>query len=591
MVNQQLVDYIKQSRQSGVEDSAIRQALLGSGYSVQDIEEGLNQNASGLGLEQLSPKSRFSFKFPRKLVKILAIFVIVLVAVIGGYFALANYFPQYAKYVQPYLGPVLDPVMKGVGLTVTSSQNINELQVNPSSSTSSEQFVIPADWKTYQSTFGKFEFKYPGNNWDIKSTTTEVSLNLSNVPEKMLLDIYIKALGSNPPFSKDSLGIQSTVNQYGLKIYKMSDNRVMGSLLNNKEYQSLVITDDYDPIVSFLYNKDHSVLVDQIVSTFRLIDSDADGLSDVYEVRYGAILDNPDTDSDGYPDGEEVQNGYNPLGPGKILSTDSLIRNKKRIEDINNIRGAINLYFEDHKYFPPNIESATLKGNLIADIRTDPVTSKSYHYSYYPNDKSIGYHLWAELENNHTLALKADSDINSNQSGWAGDKIDASKTDAEICISSYDNGTARDCIYDVGEYDVYKYGFKNNFYGNPRYTDINQAQNPQSRNTQRWDDINNLLYATFDRVVDNKGVWNTDTVCKALPFSITEIGTGNGRFNLRPCLVPAYLSNIDTRFDPSNGSEISTGYTIVQSSDGKITISAPHAELGETIFNYRPFEQ
>ena len=107
MVNQQLVDYIKQSRQSGVEDSAIRQALLGSGYSVQDIEEGLNQNASGLGLEQLSPKSRFSFKFPRKLVKILAIFVIVLVAVIGGYFALANYFPQYAKYVQPYLESVM----------------------------------------------------------------------------------------------------------------------------------------------------------------------------------------------------------------------------------------------------------------------------------------------------------------------------------------------------------------------------------------------------------------------------------------------------------------------------------------------------
>src|SRR3989338_11614627 len=481
MINQQLIDYIKQSRQAGIDDSTIRQALLGSGYSVQDIEEGLNQTVSGLGLGQLPPKPKFSFKFPKKLIKILAVLIIVLVAVIGGYFALANYFPQYAKYVQPYLGPVLDPFFNSIGLIKSVEQ--------PQATLSPQNAINTSDWKTYKNIKHGFESKYPKeiNEYDIGAKETEIS---------------------NPPFQYDDFPnfYQNGYAMIGLFVYAQSSDPeflmpdklelLSKILINNKEWYFKTHTEDWGTQDTYqtklpsgetfqinlfdLKRVENSIFNDktirlQVISTFKFTvttdnpkssqnDSDNDGLLDIDEVKYGTDPNKPDTDGDGYPDGEEVQNGYNPLGPGKILSTDSLIRNKKRIEDINNIRGAINLYFEDHKYFPPNIESATLKGNLIADIRTDPVTSKSYHYSYYPNDKSIGYHLWAELENNHTLALKADSDINSNQSGWAGDKIDASKTDAEICISSYDNGTARDCIYDVGEYDVYKYGFKNNFW-------------------------------------------------------------------------------------------------------------------------------
>jgi hypothetical protein len=29
---------------------------------------------------------------------------------------------------------------------------------------------------------------------------------------------------------------------------------------------------------------------------------------------------NPDTDGDGFKDGDEVKNGFNPLGPGKLLT-------------------------------------------------------------------------------------------------------------------------------------------------------------------------------------------------------------------------------------------------------------------------------
>ena len=49
-------------------------------------------------------------------------------------------------------------------------------------------------------------------------------------------------------------------------------------------------------------------------------DFDADGLSDGDEENvYGTDPKKPDTDGDSYLDGTEVQNGYNPLGEGKLI--------------------------------------------------------------------------------------------------------------------------------------------------------------------------------------------------------------------------------------------------------------------------------
>ena len=45
-------------------------------------------------------------------------------------------------------------------------------------------------------------------------------------------------------------------------------------------------------------------------------DSDQDGLTDVMEDFYKTDKNNPDTDGDGYLDGDEVDNGYDPLAPG-----------------------------------------------------------------------------------------------------------------------------------------------------------------------------------------------------------------------------------------------------------------------------------
>lgn len=94
--------------------------------------------------------------------------------------------------------------------------------------------------------------------------------------------------------------------------------------------------------------------------------------------------------------------------------------------------------------------------------------------------------------------------------------------------------------------------------------------------------MNSILNAVWQRMVDNRGAWTTDSLCKAIiPLSATEIGSRSGKIDLKPCIVPTYLAIMP--FDPSGGLEVSTGYTIIKSSTGRITISAPKAELGESI--------
>lgn len=48
------------------------------------------------------------------------------------------------------------------------------------------------------------------------------------------------------------------------------------------------------------------------------LDSDKDGLTDVMEKTYGTDPKNKDTDGDGFMDGVEVKNNYNPKGKGRL---------------------------------------------------------------------------------------------------------------------------------------------------------------------------------------------------------------------------------------------------------------------------------
>jgi prepilin-type N-terminal cleavage/methylation domain-containing protein len=102
-----------------------------------------------------------------------------------------------------------------------------------------------------------------------------------------------------------------------------------------------------------------------------------------------------------------------------------------------------------------------------------------------------------------------------------------------------------------------------------------------ARNTQRWSNVNTILSAVWQRMVDSRGVWNstcgTETV--VLPVTETEIGSQANPLliNLEPCLVPTYVSSMV--MDPSNGTAAATGYTISKPANGRVTITAPSTEL------------
>ena len=107
----------------------------------------------------------------------------------------------------------------------------------------------------------------------------------------------------------------------------------------------------------------------------------------------------------------------------------------------------------------------------------------------------------------------------------------------------------------------------------------------QARNSQRSSNVNTILNAVTQRMVDNKGVWDQDCAVKTVPLpgSANIVGTDDagGNTDLQDCVSPTYLVSIP--FDPSEGTAASTGYQIWQDVDNRIHVKAPKAELGETV--------
>jgi len=121
---------------------------------------------------------------------------------------------------------------------------------------------------------------------------------------------------------------------------------------------------------------------------------------------------------------------------------------------------------------------------------------------------------------------------------------------------------------------------------------INPArQFTQARNNQRRNDVSTILDAVHRRITDNKGSFAEGTTCDALPGTTSTITStvAAGNVNLCDCLVNNYLAEMP--FDPRDSSagykscaDYDTGYTIIQdAATGRITVSAPSAELDETI--------
>lgn len=116
---------------------------------------------------------------------------------------------------------------------------------------------------------------------------------------------------------------------------------------------------------------------------------------------------------------------------------------------------------------------------------------------------------------------------------------------------------------------------------------INPArQFAQARNSQRIANVNALLNAVGNRVAENRGLFTSGSCWQPLPATSTNMSTSE--YDIRPCLVPTYISelpmdpitgfNTCTSLECSGGTETyDTHYTIAQDTLGRITICAPGA--------------
>ena len=104
---------------------------------------------------------------------------------------------------------------------------------------------------------------------------------------------------------------------------------------------------------------------------------------------------------------------------------------------------------------------------------------------------------------------------------------------------------------------------------------VNPARNfAQARNTQRRNDIYQVLNACHQYAVSHDGNFPT-----SIGGSATDIGTTG--LDLGSELVPEFIPAIP--YDPSTGDAVTTVYVLFQEEDGRLTASSSGAELGETV--------
>ena len=103
---------------------------------------------------------------------------------------------------------------------------------------------------------------------------------------------------------------------------------------------------------------------------------------------------------------------------------------------------------------------------------------------------------------------------------------------------------------------------------------INPArQFAQSRNTQRWSNVNTILNAIGQNMADNKGLFYCNGAVYNIPTTTAaDAGT------IYNCIIPVYVSSMPA--DPNGGTTSTTLYTIQKDdTTGRITVSAPQGAL------------
>ena len=124
-------------------------------------------------------------------------------------------------------------------------------------------------------------------------------------------------------------------------------------------------------------------------------------------------------------------------------------RDAKRIADVNQVRTAVELYFDDNGMYPQVATYAGLASLLapkylvLLPLDSLNVSPHVYSYAYNGNTK---YQISAVLEQ-WAQALGSDADINSTGGGWTGQTVNGAADAKTDCATP--STTA--CVYDQGQ--------------------------------------------------------------------------------------------------------------------------------------------
>lgn len=103
----------------------------------------------------------------------------------------------------------------------------------------------------------------------------------------------------------------------------------------------------------------------------------------------------------------------------------------------------------------------------------------------------------------------------------------------------------------------------------------------ETRNAQRRSDVNTILNAVYQYTIDNNGILPTSITTTATAVCKTG-GTCTGLIDLGILtLNEKYLTAIPA--DPTGSTANSSGYNILKTANGRITVSAPSAEQSAVI--------
>lgn len=145
-------------------------------------------------------------------------------------------------------------------------------------------------------------------------------------------------------------------------------------------------------------------------------------------------------------------------------------RDARRVADVNQVRSAMELFFDDTGTYPTstNLGTFTYSGKTLSDYlskvpddplrsctagvydgaTTDPAGCYGYAWDQIAGPKATKFHIWAELEQAAKSALDSDLDFNSaTDPGWTNRQGATQNGTLQTCSDS----AAVDCVYDQGQ--------------------------------------------------------------------------------------------------------------------------------------------